>query len=114
MTIAGTARVATERGAVYLEQLCEHFADSSERHSDQEFAVTVDDHRGSIDFTPVVSGVCHLDAGEEGVLEIEVRAGDQPALERIQRIVGRHLERFAQGEGLTVEWGPPTERPSTG
>ena len=67
--MTSTARVATDRPASYLKQLCEHFADPAHRHRGQEFDVTFD----------------------EGVLVVEV---------------AKHLERFGQDEGLTVEWRP--------
>jgi hypothetical protein len=105
VTLASTARVVTERPTTYLRQLCEHFADERQRHSAQEFEVTFDDNEGLINFAPVVSGSCHLDARQEGVLVVEVSGSDQAALERVQRIVTKHLERFGGPDGLTVEWG---------
>mgnify|MGYP006162901057 CR=1 FL=1 len=42
--VASTARVATERPTLYLKQLCEHFADESQRHSAQEFEVTFEEY----------------------------------------------------------------------
>jgi len=104
--LASTARVATNRPTLYLKQLCEHFADETERHSAQEFEVSFDDHEGFIDFAPVVSGSCRLDARQEAVLVLEASETDQTALERVQRIVARHVERFGNREGLTVEWRP--------
>jgi hypothetical protein len=111
---ASTARVATERPTLYLSQLCEHFADESQRHSAQEFEVTFDDREGFIDLAPVVSGSCRLDARQGGVLVVVASGTDQAALERVQRIVTKHLERFGQPDGLTVEWGPTPEQPPTG
>jgi uncharacterized protein len=112
--VASTARVATGRPTLYLKQLCEHFADERQRHSAQEFDVTFDEHEGFIDFAPVVSGTCRLDARQGGVLVVEACGIDQATLERIQRIVTRHLERFGRRDGLTVAWPPASERPSTG
>jgi uncharacterized protein len=112
--LASTAQVATERPALYLKQLCEHFADLSQRHSAQEFEVTFDDHEGLIDFAPVVSGSCRLDARREGLLVVEASGTDRPALERVQRIVAKHLQRFGARDGLTVEWAPASDNPSTG
>jgi hypothetical protein len=106
-----TASVATERPALYLRQLCQHFADASERHGAQEFDVAFDDHEGLIDFAPVVSGTCRLDARQEGVLVVEVSGSDRAALERVQRIVTKHLQRFGDRNGLTVEWGPASDVP---
>jgi hypothetical protein len=112
--VASTARVATQRPTLYLKQICEHFADESRRHSAQEFEVTFDDHEGSVNFAPIVSGTCRLNAREEGVLVLDARGSDQAALERVQRIVAKHLERFGQRDGLAVEWGPASEQRSMG
>jgi hypothetical protein len=109
-----TAYVATERGALYLKQLCEHFADETQRHGPQEFEVAFDDHEGRIDFAPVVSGTCRLDARREGVLVVEAVATDEPALGRVQRIVAKHLQRFGVSDGLRVEWGTAADKPSGG
>jgi caffeoyl-CoA O-methyltransferase len=108
--LATTARVATERPTSYLKRLCEHFADDGQRHSAQRFEVTFDDHEGFIDFAPVVSGSCRLDARRQGVLVVEAGGTDRVALERVQRIVARHLERFGAQDGLRVEWSPASER----
>lgn len=111
--VVSRARVATERPASYLTQLCEHFADTSQRHSAQEFEVTFDDHEGFIDFAPVIGATCSLDAREKGVLVLDVSATDTAALDRVQRIVGKHLGRFARGDELTVEWTSAADRPPT-
>jgi hypothetical protein len=103
--LASTARVATERPTIYLKELCEHFADERQRHSAQGFEVTFDDDEGFIDFAPVVSGTCRVDARQEGVLVVELSGADEAALGRLQRIVTKHLERFGRSDGLTVEWG---------
>jgi uncharacterized protein len=107
--IASTAEVPTERPALYLKQLCEHFADPAQRHSPQAFEVTFDDHEGRIDFAPVVSGSCRLDARREGLLVVEAAGIDQQALQRVQRIVTKHLQRFGGGDGLHVEWSPGSD-----
>jgi hypothetical protein len=104
MMPASTARVATEHPTTYLKEVCEHFADERQRHSAQEFEVSFDDHEGFINFAPVVSGTCSLDARQEGVLVVEASGSDQAALERVQRIVTKHLQRFGGSDGLTVEW----------
>jgi hypothetical protein len=109
--LASTAHVATERPPLYLKQLCDHFADESQRHSAQEFEVSFDDHEGFIDFAPVVSGSCRLDARQEGMLVVEASGSDQAALERVQRIVTKHLERFGRSDGFTVEWSTASGLP---
>jgi uncharacterized protein len=112
--VASTARVTTERATTYLKRLCQHFADDGQRHSAQEFEVAFDDREGFINFAPVVTATCRLDARQEGVLMVEVRASDQAARDRVQRIVAKHLERFGQSDGLRVEWGAASERSGTG
>ena len=115
--VASTARVATQRPTRYLKLLCEHFADEGRRHSAQEFDVSFDDRQGFVDFAPVVSGTCRLDATKEEVLALEASGTDQAALERVQRIVAKHVQRFGRRDGLAVEWSPAapaSELPSTG
>jgi len=112
--LASTARVTTERPKLYLTRLCQHFADAGERHSAQAFEVALDDREGFINFAPVVSATCRLEARQEGALVVEVRASDQAALDRVQRIVTKHLERFGRSDGLTVEWGAAPDGLSTG
>ena len=68
--------------------------------------VTFDDHEGFVDFAPVVSGTCRLDAREEGVLILEASGADEAALARIQRVLSDHVERFGRCDGLTAEWRP--------
>ena len=104
LTLASTARVATERPTLYLRLLCEHFADERQRHSAQQFDVAFDGHEGFIDFAPVMGGNCRLDARQGGVLVIEARASDQAVLARLQRVLTKHLKRFGRSDDLTVEW----------
>lgn len=108
--VISTAQVATERPAPYLRQLCEHFAHEGPRHVGHDLDVTFDDHQGFVDFAPVVTSTCRLDARGEGVLVLEASGTDQAALERVQRIITEHVERFGQRDGLTVKWGPATTR----
>jgi hypothetical protein len=113
MMATSTAHVDTKRPTLYLRQLCEHFADEHQRHSAQEFEVSFDEHQGFINFAPVVSGSCRLDARQEGVLVVEASGSDDATLERVQRIVTKHLERFGRSDGLTLEWLPASRGPST-
>jgi uncharacterized protein len=86
------ADVATTTPARYMKQLCRHFG-----HRQQaEF----DDERGTIRFE---FGVCDLAAGGE-VLTLVVTAEGGEELERMERVVGSHLERFAHRDELTVTW----------
>jgi hypothetical protein len=57
---------------------------------------------GVIEF-PDARGTCRMTAEpEQLVLTLEVR--DSANLARLQQIVGGNIERFANREGLTVEW----------
>ena len=53
----------------------------------------------------------------EGVLTLLAQAPDQESLERVQHVLGSHLERFGQRTELTVAWttggvGPGGEGPT--
>jgi hypothetical protein len=112
-TIASNACVATDRPALYLRQLCEHIVQQRERHGAPEVEVTFDANQGFVNFDPLVSGTCRIDAGREGVLVLDASGTDRSALERVQRIVTESLERLGRSDGLTVEWTPASEQRST-
>jgi hypothetical protein len=110
--VASSAGIPTGRPTHYLRRLCEHFARERGRHAAPEIEVTFDDHEGLVNFAPIFSGTCRLDASEEGLLILSVTATDQAALEGVQRVLSEHVERFGRREGLTVEWSHPSESPS--
>ena len=102
--LESTARVATNQAGLYLKRFCEHVARQRERHGAPEVEVTFDDSEGSVNFAPLISGTCRLNARQEGLLVVDATGTDEAALKRIQRLVTEHLERFGRGE-LTVNWG---------
>lgn len=112
--VASTGRVPNERPTLYLKQLCEHFAHERGRHGAPGVEVSFDDDEGFVNFAPVISGSCRLDAREEGVLILAVSGSDLTALERVQGVLTDHVERFGQRNGLTVEWTAASEQTSTG
>ena len=58
--------------------------------------------QGRIDFP---MGVCTLDAAAlPGTLLMRATAADEDSLAKLEEVVGRHLERFAFREPLTVHW----------
>lgn len=60
----------------------------------------------SVDSATVIGfdgGCCELRASE-AALEMRAAAESPDALERVQDVVGRHLERFGTREGLVVSW----------
>ena len=56
----------------------------------------------------------HARLGAAGVPVLRAQAGDTEALERVQDVLGRHLERFGQRNELVVTWAadPGAERPA--
>jgi hypothetical protein len=87
-----TTAIETPRASVYLKQLCRHFGHRLE--------TTFDDNDGRISFA---FGACELHAGDDR-LELTAIADDREARERVESVVGSHLERFAFREELRVTW----------
>jgi hypothetical protein len=108
--VSSSAHIATRRPTRFLERLCKHIVEES--RFAHEVDVTFDVYAGLvgfIDFAPVASGTCRLDARQDGVLKLEATGRDPAALERIQRVLTHLVERFGRRDGLTVEWGPSSE-----
>ena len=89
------AEVATDRPSPYLLQLAKHF-----RH---KLDVTFDAERGTI---PFEFGRAELSTAE-GVLVLEALADSREGLERVEQVVGSHLERFGRRDELAVRWVSP-------
>lgn len=107
-------RIATDRAARYLAQLCRHAAAvtrsgahpggphaGGEDRADATVDAQWSDTRGVIAFAPY--GSCTLEAGESELL-VRVEAADEAALARIRRIVAADLDRFGRRDGLAVSW----------
>jgi hypothetical protein len=90
--VRSTTIVPTPKAGVYLKQLCRHFGHRVE--------AAFDDHDGRIRFA---FGECELHAGADG-LELTAIAADREGRERVESVVGSHLERFAFREELHVTW----------
>lgn len=94
--VRARADVVTEKPARYAKQLSSHL---SKRCSITEEAggvrVTLPSESGS--------GSCLLSSGT-GVLELHAEATDDDSLSSVNDVIGRHLERFGQRDGLTVTW----------
>jgi hypothetical protein len=86
------ARVTTTKPSVYLQQLCAHFG--------HRIPAEYTGEHGSIRFE---AGTCDLRA-DPGTLVLRVQAEDQESLERLERVVGSHLERFGYRDTLQVQW----------
>ena len=92
MTIS-TAHVPTASASRYLQQLCKHWS--------HKFEVVFDTHHGVISLP---MGTATLTA-HEAVLDVKVETTDPAHLERMQRVVAEHLDRFAFREApLLFNW----------
>ncbi|SHH12176.1 DUF2218 domain-containing protein [Streptoalloteichus hindustanus] len=86
------ARVATERASRYLVQLCKHLGHKVTAEWTEE--------RGHVDFG---FGTCAMEAGDDALV-MRSAGEDDAALERVEHVVGVHLERFAARDELKVTW----------
>lgn len=88
-----TATITSERASGYLQQLCKHFS-----------------HKVPVEFTPEAGeitlpfGSCSLKA-EGDTLSLAVTA-EAEALDKMQKVIGDHLARFAFRENPTLNWQP--------
>ncbi|MDU0478276.1 DUF2218 domain-containing protein [Staphylococcus chromogenes] len=89
-----TARVSTARPGRYAKQLASHFGRMVETHWSEA------EGRGDIVFDGPIP--VSLVAGD-GVLLMTVSASETD-LDRVERIVGTHLERFGRADDLSVQW----------
>jgi uncharacterized protein len=89
------SRVATTKPVPYMRQLCKHFGHNNEAEYGNS--------EGSIRFP---YGRCALKSADVELI-LTVSAGDSEALERMERVIGSHLERFGSRDGLEVRWQRP-------
>lgn len=81
-------------------------------HTPERYAKQLRAHLGRrIDFTTegtVTTGSMLGGTGrismEDGRLVLEAQAADQKTLELVQDVLGRHLKRFGECDGLEVTW----------
>ena len=90
--IKSSADVATDKPVAYMRQLCKHFG----HKVDASFG----ENSGYIQFE---FGRCELHASD-GTLRLEVTAPDAESHERMERVIGSHLERFGRRDELSVTW----------
>jgi uncharacterized protein len=90
--IRSRAEVATDKPVAYMRQLCKHFG----HKVDASFG----EDSGYIQFG---FGRCDLQAVAR-TLTLEVSAADTENHERMERVIGSHLERFGRRDDLSVAW----------
>jgi len=90
--IRSRAAVPTDKPVAYMRQLCKHFG----HKVDASFG----DDSGYIQFE---FGRCELHTFAR-TLNLEVSAADAESHERMERVIGSHLERFGRRDELSVTW----------
>ena len=90
--ITSRAEVPTDKPVAYMRQLCKHFG----HKVDASFG----EDSGYIQFE---FGRCDLNAAD-GALSLKVSGSDQESHERMERVIGSHLERFGRRDELSVAW----------
>lgn len=78
-----TAKVATDKAARYMTQLCKHFA--------HKLPASLDGKEGGRIEFPI--GTCALAAETDGLV-LSVEAENVPDLTRLEKVVADHLIRF--------------------
>jgi uncharacterized protein len=91
-TFTARADVATEAPERYAKQLVSHLGRRV------EFATDGPTSRASI-----AGGTGVIQVGD-GVITLRAEAPDAETLDRVQDVLGRHLERFGQRNELAVVW----------
>ena len=96
-SLLSEARVEIATPRRYLGQLCKHFGHRVLSTYDEEY------RSGRITFPDL--GACVLEADDAGgLLVMRARAESEPNLDRLEDVVGRHLQRFAFREPVAVTW----------
>jgi hypothetical protein len=100
--LTARADVATDAPARYAKQLVSHLGRRVEWTTD-----------GPVSTATIAGGTGIVEVAD-GVLILRAEAPDTEALERVQDVLGRHLERFGQRNELVVTWAadPDVERPA--
>ena len=88
------ARVATDRPDRYRKQLGSHLGRRITL-AEEETVSTLTFEAGTATLTEA-----------DGALVLDAVAQDQESLDRIRDVVGGHLERFGERDGLVVTWAP--------
>jgi len=90
--MSSTSLVETAKPVPYMRQLCKHFGHKNE--------ADYGERSGRIRFP---YGLCELQA-EQDELRLSVSAANEEDRERLEHVIGSHLERFGSRDGLAVAW----------
>ncbi len=90
--IASSAEILTLKADSYLRQMCKHFA--------HKVDVTHEENTHVLRFS---FGTGKLRATSDRIV-LYAHAEDRQMLERVETVLGSHLERFAFRENLNVTW----------
>ena len=91
-TSTARADVRTDAPERYAKQLVSHLGRRTEWTT-----------RGGTSTAAIAGGTGVVEVGD-GVLTLLARASDAETLDRVQDVLGRHLERFGRRNELTVVW----------
>ena len=91
-SLAARADVATDAPARYAKQLVSHLGRRVEWTTE-----------GPMSTASIAGGTGIVEVGD-GVLDPPRSGADTESLERVQDVLGRHLERFGQRNELVVSW----------
>lgn len=104
------ARVETVRAARYLAQVCRHFSQlrphesrsGAETHARPEIQAHAEwsETCGTVSFG---WGTCTMQADPD-FLTLRAEAPNEEKLQRVQGLIGEHVQRFGKHDQLTVNW----------
>ena len=87
------ARLQTQNGSKYLQQLCKHWS--------HKFPVEFTPERGRIDLGE--GRTCAMEASPDALI-VQATADGATGLLRLQGVIADHIKRFAFKEELVFEW----------
>lgn len=90
---SSTARVPTENGSKYLQQLCKHWS--------HKLDVSFDARQGTVRFPQAVATM----TAQPDALLVSVEAETPEMVEQMKDVLARHLDRFAFREApMPFDW----------